>query len=349
MMKFRTVDQLLQSEHGTAAKGCFVQLGTQLKGYEEEIYTKWLNQINQTLPMYLKQNLLIDVEQRPDLILNEQNSAYRLPLYVPKIDFNSMPIISHPTRSIVDKLQSHQERCQLFQYVVDPMGSKAKIEIKYLINYDPNFKESLIECAYLEKLGYHLPESILQTTFQYSKIEQLSTELRLMLEDYHLTLASLNTIEVSLLRSFLEQIRESIEPGISRISWGELGTMEYVNQCKKQLEEFHSILNQIRKISEDIQEHLESFRFCVIDPIVPKHEDGKQSLLLQCFMSEIVCLGTLLICREYFEYLEKKRQEIISSLKRRYDLIGPLLIKIEALVFGTSTGKHQNSKMDLFS
>lgn len=62
-------------------------------------------------------------------------------------------------------------------------------------------------------------------------------------------------------------------------------------------------------------------------------------------MSEIGCLGSLLTCREYFEYLEKKRQEIISSLKRRYDLIGPLLIKIEALVFGTSTGKHQNSKI----
>lgn len=273
MRKFRTVDQLLQSEQGTAAKQCFVHLGTQLKEYEHEIYTKCLNHINQTLPMYLKQNLLIDVTQRPDMILHEQTSAYRLPLYAPKIDFVS--ITSHPTRSIVEKLQSHPEQCHLFQYVVDPMGSNGKIEIKYLINYDSNFKESLIECAYLEKLGYHLPESILQIIFQYSKIEQLSTELRLMLEDYHFTLASLSTIEVSLLRSFLEQMREKIEPGVSRISWGELGTMDYVNQCRKQLEEFHSILNQIRKISEDIEEHLQSIRLCVIDPIVPKHEDGK--------------------------------------------------------------------------
>jgi dynein heavy chain len=57
-----------------------------------------------------------------------------------------------------------------------------------------------------------------------------------------------------------------------------------------------------------------------------------------------VYIGSLFTCREYFEFLETKRQEIVSSLKRRYDLIGPLLIKIESLVFGTSTGKHRNSK-----
>jgi hypothetical protein len=95
-----------------------------------------------------------------------------------------------------------------------------------------------------------------------------------MLEDYHLTLASLDTIEVSLLQSYLDQIQKTIQPGTSRISFGEIGTLDYVNQCKKQLEQLHSILNQIRNISTDIREHLESFRFCVIDPIVPKH-DGK--------------------------------------------------------------------------
>jgi hypothetical protein len=62
----------------------------------------------------------------------------------------------------------------------------------------------------------------------------------------------------------------------------------------------------------------------------------------------LFCVGTLFTCREYFEFLEVKRKEIILSLKRRYELIGPLLTKIEALVFGTNTGKHKNSKLILF-
>ena len=324
MIKFRSIDQLLQSEQGIAAKHRFIEIGNLLKEYEEEIYTKWLDNIIKVLPIYLKQNLLIDAEQRPDLFLDHNhNPTYRLPLYVPKNEVNHMPV----SRSIVNKLRLHKEKCHLHQYVNDPRDTKKKIEIKYLINYNSNLKECLIECYYLEKLGFNLPESIIQTTLQYPKFQQLSNDLRLMLEDYHLTIASLDTMEVSLLQSYLDQIQKTIKPGISRISFGDIGTFDYVNECKKQLEQLHSILNQIRKISTDIHEHLESFRLCIIDPIVPKHDDG-----------------TLFTCREYFEYLENKRKEIISNLKRRYELIGPLLTKIEALVFGTNTGKHKNSR-----
>jgi len=319
MIKFRSIDQLLQSEQGTIAKQRFIEIGTILKEYEDELYTKWLDNIIQILPIYLKQNLLIDVEQRPDLFLNDNTPAYRLPLYVTKKEINETLI----SGSIVDKLKLSNEKCHIFQYVYDPMGTGNKIEIKYLINYHSNLKESLIECYYFDKLGFNLPETIIQITLQYSKFEQLSIELYSMLEDYHLTLSSLDTIEVSLLQFYIDQLQKIIKPGISRISFGEIGTFDYVKQCKKQLEQLHSILNQIRKISIDIQEHLDSFRFCIIDP---KHDHEQISLFN---------------CREYFKYLENKRKEIILNLKRRYDLIGPLLIKIEALVFGSSTGKHK--------
>ena len=127
----------------------------------------------------------------------------------------------------------------------------------------------------MEKLGFLLPESIRQTTLQYPKFEQLSKELRLMLEDYHLTLASLDTIEVSLLQSHLDQLQTSIKPGTSRISFGEIGNIDYIKECRSRLEQLHSILNQIRKISSDIHEHLDSFRLCIIDPVVPRRDDGK--------------------------------------------------------------------------
>lgn len=290
MIKLRSVDQLLQSEQGTIAKQRFIEVGTRLKEYEDELYTKWLDTINKTLPIYLKQSLLIDAELRPDLFLHNHvhqqfltdTSIHRLPLYVTKKDTTRMSIINDVSRSIGNQLKPYKEKCHRFQYVFDPMGTKKKIEIKYLINYDPNLKESLIECYYLEKLGFTLPESILQTTLQYQKFEQLSDELHSMLEDYHLILASLDTIEVSLLQSNLNQLQKLIKPGTSRITFGDLGTIDYVKECKHQLEQLHSILNQIRKISSDIREHLESFRFCIIDPIVPRHDDGK------CYVEEII-------------------------------------------------------------
>ncbi|CAF5141109.1 unnamed protein product, partial [Rotaria sp. Silwood1] len=143
-------------------------------------------------------------------------------LYITKQDLNRISISIDSKRSIVNKLKLYKEKCHLFQYVYDPMGTKKKIEIKYLINYDPNLKESLIECYYLEKLGFNLPESIIQIKLQYSKFEQLSNELRLMLENYHLTISSLDTIEVSILQSYIDDIQRTIQPGTSRISFGEI-------------------------------------------------------------------------------------------------------------------------------
>ncbi|CAF2543035.1 unnamed protein product [Rotaria sp. Silwood2] len=150
------------------------------------------------------------------------------------------------------------------KYKDNPPIFKKKIEIKYLIYYDPNLKESLIACYYSEKLGFNLPESIIQIKLQYSKYEQLSNELRLMLEDYHLTIASFDTIELSFLQSYIDHIQIIIKPGTSRISFGKIDNFDYINECKK----------TIRQISLDIHEHLETFRFCIIDPIVSRHNDG---------------------------------------------------------------------------
>ncbi|CAF1566666.1 unnamed protein product, partial [Rotaria sordida] len=74
MIKFRSVDRLLQSEQGVTAKNRFIEAGIVLKEYEEELYTKWLDNIIKYLPIYLKQSLLIDAEQRPDLFLDDNNN-----------------------------------------------------------------------------------------------------------------------------------------------------------------------------------------------------------------------------------------------------------------------------------
>ncbi|CAF4602895.1 unnamed protein product, partial [Rotaria sp. Silwood2] len=56
MIKFRSIDRLRQSEQGTTAKHRFMEIGIALQEYEEELYTKWLNNIIKYLPIYLKQS-----------------------------------------------------------------------------------------------------------------------------------------------------------------------------------------------------------------------------------------------------------------------------------------------------
>ena len=142
MIKFRSVDRLLQSEEGTFAKHRFMEIGIMLKEYEDEHYRKWLDSIITNLSFYFKQNLLIDAEQRPDLFIDKNNRqelinhspTYRLPLYTTKPkDISTLSTTMNPPRSIVNKLHQYKEKCHLFHYVFDPMGTKKKLEIKCIL------------------------------------------------------------------------------------------------------------------------------------------------------------------------------------------------------------------------
>lgn len=60
----------------------------------------------------------------------------------------------------------------------------------------------------------------------------------------------------------------------------------------------------------------------------------------------IVEPDVIVSCDEYFAALDAARNHRMADLKRRYESIGPLLIKLECLVLGTATG--ESFKMGLF-
>ncbi len=58
---------------------------------------------------------------------------------------------------------------------------------------------------------------------------------------------------------------------------------------------------------------------------------------------------SLVLCffdQEYFEYVENRRREDAIELQKKYKLIGPLITKVEGLVFNTNTS--QSSKMKAY-
>lgn len=247
MEKFRLMEQFLPSEQGAVAKERFVQIATMLKEYENQLFSRWLERMKLELPIFLKRNLLIEAAE---------NETKR------------------------QKFPRRVEKCRLAQFVLESNGTKQKIEIRYFVSSISELREALSECSHLEQLTFHLPESFVQTTFQLNQFERLAERLRAMLDDFHRTLASFDTIEVSLLHAHIDELQRTIQPGASRISWADITNLDYVEQCEKQLVQFHSILNQIRKICADIREHLETFRFSLVDPIVPRDELGESMLSL---------------------------------------------------------------------
>ena len=80
------------------------------------------------------------------------------------------------------------------------------------------------------------------------------------------------------------------------------------------------MVNQIKKNSKDIQVFLTEFENTNFFQTKEPSADG-----------------TLFQCKEFFEFIEKTRRNDLSELSKKYKLIGPLITKVEGLVFGTNT------------
>jgi dynein heavy chain len=82
------------------------------------------------------------------------------------------------------------------------------------------------------------------------------------------------------------------------------------------------MVNQIKKNSKDIQAFLNDIE--------------KINLYRK---PDLNADGSFQQCKEFFEFVESKRKVDLAELAKKYKLIGPLVTKVEGLVFGTNSSK----------
>ena len=84
------------------------------------------------------------------------------------------------------------------------------------------------------------------------------------------------------------------------------------------------MVNQIKKNAKDIKQFLNDIESTNLFRNPPMNTDGSFNQ-----------------CKEYFEYVESKRKQDLAELNKKYKLIGPLVTKVEGLVFNTNSSKQQ--------
>lgn len=65
---------------------------------------------------------------------------------------------------------------------------------------------------------------------QEDKFSRYVFQLRKMLDNYHLLLASLDDSETQLLELHLSELKRTIRPGAKRLNWTSLGIQDYLNK-----------------------------------------------------------------------------------------------------------------------
>ncbi|KFZ50045.1 Dynein heavy chain 10, axonemal, partial [Podiceps cristatus] len=197
-----------------------------------------------------------------------------------------------------------------------------KKSVCFIVNFSPILREIIIETKYMEQLGFPVPETARYVALQEDKYLRYKNRLENMLDHYHKVMGTLNEAETKLLDDHIQELWRVFKLGHRRLKWNSLGIGDFIVQCTQAIRKFESLVHQIHKHSEDINNKLlfiEStnlFKF-------PLPKDGDEVPKVN----------------EFFEYVKHERAKDVAHMVRTYTAIPQLLIKVEGRVANTNSGK----------
>ncbi|KAJ1437467.1 dynein heavy chain, N-terminal region 2-domain-containing protein [Ochromonadaceae sp. CCMP2298] len=195
----------------------------------------------------------------------------------------------------------------------------------YRVSFAHEMKMIIKESRYLDKLGFRIPEQALNVTLQEKKYQDIIRSLNEKLHEYDRLLATLSPVERKLLQTQIDELNTTIKGGFYPLNWTSQRIPAYIEDLNLALERFGSIISQVHKNAAMIHD--------VIDKI----------------SSTLLVRGTDLVqsdgqvgpmdISEFFETVEKRRNERLDALVHDYQTIGEsFLMKVEEVVARTATG-----------
>ncbi|KAF9819085.1 hypothetical protein SFRURICE_000750 [Spodoptera frugiperda] len=203
------------------------------------------------------------------------------------------------------------------------------------LTFQPNFNKQIFlvihEAELLEQLGYDLPATIRDVAMQKSRLYYELEALESVIAKYNKNTSALSPSETHLMKKHFLDMERHILPGLTRVTWTALGIGDYIKDITKGENSLQAVYKQLKMVEKEVQflvDQLEAFDlFPVLKPknyLDPKTGEPDSTWLYPC--------------KAYFVEVENERLERIAVLSRIYDRIGPILMKLEYLILGTSTG-----------
>ncbi|TMW41198.1 hypothetical protein DOY81_013722, partial [Sarcophaga bullata] len=252
-----------------------------------------------------------------------------------------------------------------------------RILIEYEMQFTVNLKRDIFKVMFegqqFEHFGFQLP-SVLRTAIM--KKEMLFNDFEAVSEvinNYNSLLNKLSLSEVNFLRDHLYETEVAVQVGVGRYTWQSFNITKYCSGVNALMRKLQSIVNQINYIRLDIRKRIDqikTFNIFVIEEIEENYakgtesemadvlqqsssvatEDNKVKIIRLQESSESIlsskreCGTGIYHCQGYMERLEQTRTEKCTYMKKIYDSLGPVLIKLESLVLGTYTGRSEKMR-----
>ncbi|XP_064378089.1 dynein axonemal heavy chain 10 [Dromaius novaehollandiae] len=284
IIRFQEVEELFASERGKEVKQIYLQVAKKMKEYEDQKYDQWRDVTEQILPQLLKKTLLTKVV--------------------------SAGAITH----------TNPETSEQSSVTDEPVTTEKTVH--FSVNFSPRLQEIISETKYMEQMGFPVPEMARNVALQEDKYLRYIDGLKNMLDHYHRLMGTLNEAETKLLDDHIQELWRVFRSGHRRLNWNSLGISDFIVCCTQAIGKFESLIHQIHKTSEDINDKLLLIESTNLFKSPPSKNGDELPKV-----------------KEFFEHVKCERAKDVEHMVRKYVAIGPLLTKVEGLVANTNSGK----------
>lgn len=247
----------------------------------------------------------------------------------------------------------------------------------FVVNLKRDVFDVLFEAQQFEHLGFTLPAvlrtAIMKKDLLFKDYERMTE----VVDRYRSIINNLSMSEVIFLRGHIYDTELFIQMGVGRYTWTSFNIGKFCDQINSQLRKLTSIVSQINFIRLDLRSRIDmikSFNLFNLDDELKVGDTSRssgESYLQdrknpsQRFKSvtgetitmfsvekdvpadekaEQACGSGIYPCQGYFELLEASRNRKAAQMKKLYDSLGPVLVKLESLVLGTFSGRSDRMK-----
>jgi dynein heavy chain len=233
------------------------------------------------------------------------------------------------TAVVIEKLRL-PVLCSIANYTPPPKSQKDGSGFvlpppPYRVSFAHELKMIIKESRYLDKLGFRIPEPALNVTLQEKKYQDIIRSLNEKLHEYDRLLGTLSGVERKLLQTQIDELNTTIKGGFYPLNWTSQRIPSYIEDLNLALERFGSVISQVHKNAAMIDDVINK----IAGTLLIRGSDLKQAD------------GSIqpMDISEFFEAVEKRRNERLDALVHDYQTIGEsFLMKVEEVVAKTATG-----------
>ncbi|CAJ1332260.1 unnamed protein product [Effrenium voratum] len=192
----------------------------------------------------------------------------------------------------------------------------------YKVNFAKELQLLIREAKYLDQLGgFELPHTVLNVALQQDQYKEFVEQLDLLIDAYNAAVGDLSPVQQKLLRKQILELDKCLSPGLSPLNWNSLGIKDFIEAGNQGITKFRGAFrDQVEKSEERITNVVTAIENAtLVRPFDWNRADVMDHM-------------------EFGEFFERHRLSQLEDLVKKYDSIGPFLVKIEETTAGTKTG-----------